>query len=127
MMTVYAFACRPVWAEERFNHIINETTSGRAKSEYLRCVSDPLPDLKFTEIRCRKVGPVHTSADFVRTATYRGMPEAKCGDVVRVGDWEGVIVDNNSSANFTILATSGRWKGLRLNVHPNDISFANAA
>jgi hypothetical protein len=123
MTTVYAFACRPVWAEERFDHIINETSAGRAKAEYLRCVSDPLPDLKFTQIRCRKIGAAQTSADFIRNAKYRGWPDAKCGDCVQVEDWEGVIVGHNSSANFDILATSGRWKGLRLNVHPNDVTL----
>jgi hypothetical protein len=118
---VYAFACsvagRPEWRET----IYNTTTRGKAKREHHSHVTEPWPDIAFTAIRCRKVGPAHTSADFRRVAEYRGLPAVRCGQPVTVGDASGTIVGHNSNANFNVLFHTGRWAGQTLNVHPSEL------
>jgi len=120
--TIFAFevtvAGKPDWWR-----VINATTRGQAKKEYHRHLQDPWPDIPFTLLRCRKLGPPQTSPEFRRTAEYRGIPNSKCGDRVRVGEGVGYIVGHNSSANFDVLfdKDSPKYAGLRLNVHPQSI------
>jgi len=121
---VFSFACSVVgtdWGEQ----IINARTRGRAKREYHLNVTDAWPDVPFTAIRARKVGAPHTSADFIRTAQYRGLPNVRCGQRVKVGEARGVIIGHNSSANFDVLFDddSPRYAGEILNCHPNGVTL----
>lgn len=120
MTAIYAFACRLRWHDHET--IYNAPTASAAKYRYLLDVREPCPDVRFTDIRIRKIGQPHTSADFKRNAAYRGMPNVECGQRVRVGDADGVIVGHNGSANFDVLFDAdSRYGGLVLNVHPCDI------
>lgn len=123
---VFAFTCsvvgQPDWAET-----INARSAGKARAEYWRRVSEPWPSIPFTAIRARNVGQPHTSDEFLRTAQYRGLPDVRCGQRVTAGRGRGVIVGNNSSANFDVLFDddSPEYAGLTLNVHPNSLIFAS--
>jgi hypothetical protein len=118
-MSVQAFN---VWAgSTNYGTVVNALTAGQAKAEYLRDVRDCWPDVKFTDIRARKLGPAQTSEAFLRTARYRGMPYLRCGDHVTVDGRHGFIVGHNDSANFDVLFDEGDWKGCVLNCHPHDI------
>jgi hypothetical protein len=103
--------------------VVNARTVGQAKMEYLRHLDGCFPNVKFTQITCRKVGGPVTSKHFIRNAEYRGLPQVRCGDAVKVGEARGVIVGHNSSANFDVLFDddSPRYAGLRLNVHPSEV------
>jgi hypothetical protein len=123
---IFAFKCSVAGTD--WDQIVNHTTNGKAKSEYHRQVSDVWPDVKFTDIRAYKLGPAHTSERFVDNANYRGMPDVKCGQRVRVGESRGYIVGHNSSANFNVLFDEDdkRWPGTTLNVHPTEIVLITA-
>jgi len=125
MADVHAFACRLRSSEHET--IVNNLSAGAAKYRFLLDVRDPWPDTKYTDIRVRKIGPAHTSEQFLRNAKYRGMPHIRCGDRVRVGEEEGAIVGHNGSANFDVLFTSGKWAGQTLNVHPSEVMLLDAA
>jgi hypothetical protein len=121
---VFSFACSVAgtdWGEE----IVNARTRGRAKREYHLSVIDAWPDVPFTAVRARKIGAPHTTADFIRNAQYRGLPNVRCGQRVKVGDARGVIVGHNSSANFDVLFDddSPRYAGQTLNCHPNEVTL----
>ena len=105
--------------------LVNERTPGRAKKTYWYQVVDAWPDVPFTAMRCRKLGPPQNTREFKRTAEYRGLPHVNCGDRVQVGQAGGVIVGKNSSANFDVLfdVDAPEYRGLRLNVHPAEILF----
>jgi hypothetical protein len=124
MSDVFAFqvtvAGEPTWGK-----VINAHSAGKAKADYWRQVTDPWPDVPYTAIRCRKLGPPVTSESFARTATYRGLAHVRCGDRVVCGAARGVIVGNNSSANFDVLfdIDSPEFPGLRLNCHPGELTF----
>jgi len=119
--TVFAFACRVAGKPEWRETIYNATSSGKAKQEHHANVTEPWPDIPFTAIRCRKIGPAHTSADFRRVAEYRGLPAIRCGQAVQVGGAAGTIVGHNSNANFNVLFHTGQWAGQTLNVHPSEV------
>lgn len=121
---VFAFEVRV--AGKDWAVIINARSSGQAKFLFWR---ENSPDFSFTEIRVRKLGAPQTPESFIHTAKYRGLPDARCGQRVRVGDATGVIVGSNSSANFDVLfdTDSPRYAGLRLNVHPQEIVFTEGA
>ena len=127
MNEVFAFEVSVT--ETDWKDIINTRNAGRAKSEYHQRVADVWPDIPYTAIRARKIGPPHTSAGFERNAKYRGMPDVRCGDRVKVGNSFGVIVGHNSSANFDILfdEDAPRYADLRLNVHPQEIEVLEVA
>ena len=121
MSDVYAFACRvdgAAWGETT----INALSRGEAKVRYWRDVSESWENVKYTDVRARKVGPAHTSERFLHNARYRGMPDVRCGDEVTVGKHQGVIVGHNSSANFDVLFTTGPWTSNTLNVHPSEVT-----
>jgi hypothetical protein len=105
-----------------WHQVINHATAGKAKAKYWRDVRESWPDVPFTAIRCRKLGSPRTSAEFVRNAVYRGLPNVKCGQRVQVGQSAGVIVGHNSSANFDVLFDddSPLYAGQILNVHPSE-------
>lgn len=121
---LFAFACRTSWAPQWGETIYNARTAGQAKVRHFWQVRDAWCDTKFTDIRCRKVGGPHTSERFKDNAKYRGMPDVRCGQRVRVGDHgDGVIVGHNASANFDVLFDTGRWAGQTLNCHPQSVEL----
>lgn len=99
---------------------VNSTTLGKAKAELLKDIQDCWPATKFTDVVGRKAGPPHTSAGFLRTAKYRGLPDLRCGHQVSVNGRKGFVVGHNDSANFDVLFDEGDWKGCVLNCHPAD-------
>lgn len=117
---VFAFE---VWAvDSPHRRIINARSSGAARYDYLLDVRDCWPDAKYTDMRSRKLGPAHTSSEFLRTAKYRGMPDLRCGEAVTVNGRTGVVVGHNDSANFDVLFDVGTdWAGAVLNVHPSEL------
>jgi hypothetical protein len=99
---------------------VNARTSGQAKRDYHLDVIDAWPEVPFTAMRCRKLGPPQTSERFVHNAQYRGLPDVKCGQRVMVGNASGVIVGHNSSANFDVLfEEDSKYPGMKLNCHPD--------
>jgi hypothetical protein len=122
MKPIYAFACRTTWAPEWGETIYNRATAGQAKADHFHEVRDAWCHTKFTDIRVRKVGAPHTSERFIDNAKYRGMPDVRCGQRVKVGDSFGTIVGHNSSANFDVLFDEGKYSGLTLNVHPSEVT-----
>lgn len=121
-MRIYAFECFPKDKPE-WSSIINHSSRGKAKTEYWSRVNESW-DIPFTEIRARKVGGPQTSEDFARNAEYRGLPNIKCGQRVKVGANCGAIVGHNSSANFRVLFDEdSKYKGSILSVHPSGIEI----
>lgn len=120
----YAFY---VWVNSRpeFHRIINARSAGKAKYEYFIDISESW-DIKFTELRVRKVGDCHSSDRFIHNAQYRGVPHVRCGDRVIVGEGRGVIIGHNDSANFDVLFDddSPKYPGETLNVHPGEVEYA---
>jgi hypothetical protein len=110
-----------------WHETINETNPGRAKQEYHSRLLDAWPDLKFTDLRVRLVGAPKTSEAFLRNAAYRGLPDARCGDRVKVGEATGTIVGHDAASRFEVLfdAASPKYAGLRLSVHPADTLIIN--
>lgn len=102
--------------------VVNERTRGRAKRAYHLDVIDAWPDVPFTAMRARKLGPAQTSAAFDHCAKSRGV-DLHCGQAVLVNGCRGVVVGHNSSANFDVLfdSDSPRYAGLRLSVHPSEL------
>ena len=101
--------------------LINARTAGKAKYQHWLNIIDCMPDLPITAMRARKVGPPHTSDQFMRNASYRGIPQLRCGQRVKVGEASGFVVGHNSSANLDVLFDddSPRYAGMTLNVHPD--------
>ena len=115
-----------VWVDgqQSWARTINARSSGKAKAEYHRSVSECY-QVDFCRMRCRKIGGPVTTSQFMHNAAYRGMPEIRCGQRVRVGENPGVIVGHNESANFNVLFddNSPEYPGLTLNVHPRDVKI----
>lgn len=130
MNEVFAFACGVVGQEP--TRTVNHRSAGKAKAAYLADVRDCWPDVQFTDLFARKLGPAVTSDQFKRNALYRGMPEVRCGTRVLVataqGQARGAIVGHNASANFDVLFDDDGplFAGLVLNVHPGDIKVEAA-
>jgi len=124
---VFAFAARVVNAPEWGETLYNTTTAGRAKREHLSRVCEAWPEVKFTDVRVRKVGVPHTSAEFRDTAQYRGLPQVSCGQRVELplihgGSARGTIVGHNASANFEVLFDeNSALAGRTGNVHPHEL------
>lgn len=120
---VFAFEVRV--ANTSWSRIINAPTAGRAKRLYHQDVMDAWPDIPFTAIRVRKLGPAHTSEAFKCNAKYRGRPDIRCGQRVAVNGAMGTITGHNESANFNVLFDDDapRYAGLTLNVHPQDVKL----
>jgi len=116
-----------VWVKgfEQHPTKINARTPGKAKRMVHLDVSDCWPDLPFTAMRVRKIGEPHTSQAFIRNAIYRGLPDVRCGQRVKVGAARGVIVGHNSSANFDVLFDddSPLYAGQVLNCHPQGVTL----
>ena len=110
-----SFACRLRGSDHE--RILNRETAGQAKADYFRDISEI--GCRYTDIRVRRLGAPITTDGLARTAKRRGVPFARAGMRVKVGDDFGHIVDNNDSSNFDVLFETGRHKGLTLNCHPN--------
>ncbi len=114
MRNIRAFACRV--AGSSHETVINELSSGRAKSEFMRHLDmDTIP---FTDVRVRTLGQPVTTEGINRVAKYRGVPFVKAGMRCQVGESGGSIVGHNASANFDVLFEDGPYKGQTLNCHP---------
>ncbi len=124
MNNVFAFEVwvhnKPQWAS-----IVNARTIGQAKSQYHNSITESWSDIPFILVRAKKIGPPQTSIQFKNNAIYRGLPNVKCGDRVKVGDACGTIVGHNNSANFDVLfdGDSPKYANLKLNVHPSECKF----
>ncbi len=109
--------------------VVHAASAGKAKAHYWRHVTDPWPDIPFTAVRCRRLLAPQSSEEFIKVAVYRGLPDARCGDRVRVGRAVGTIVGYNCSANFDVLFDddSQDYAGERLNVHPASLTFIQSS
>ncbi len=122
MPAIFAFEVgvknRPNWGM-----VVNHKSRGKAKSYYYQGLLDAWPDIPFTDLRCRKLGPPQTSLTFKFNAEYRGLPGVKCGDRVNVNGSKGTITGHNSSANFNVLFDDDApmYAGMTLNVHPQEL------
>jgi hypothetical protein len=114
MSELCAFACRVVGSEHET--VVHETSRGRAKSQFVRDLD--IDGIGFTDIRSRNLGKPMNTEGISRVAKHRGVPFAKAGMRVQVGQSRGHIVGHNSSANFDVLFDEGPYKGARLNCHP---------
>jgi hypothetical protein len=110
---------------QNWSTTINASTAGKAKYRYLLDVQESWQGVTFKDLTCRVVGRPQSSERFINNAKYRSLPDARCGDRVRVGDSMGYIVGHNSSANFDIEFDSGKYAGLVLNVHPQEMEIIN--
>jgi hypothetical protein len=107
-----------------YPEIVHAATAAKAKYKRYLSFKDAGWDIEFKHLRCRSLGLPKTSAEFKRTAKYRGVEFAEIGMRVQVGPDFGVLVKNNASANFDVLFESGKWAGQELNCHPNwDIKY----
>lgn len=127
---VFAFECR-VKGTSTGGTIVHDRTRSKARYSYLLNVRDCYPDITFADIDVRKVGAPITTEAFKRTAAYRGMPDLRVGQRVKVRVYRdgvnvearGAIVGHNDSANFEVLFDddSPVFAGATLNVHPGDL------
>lgn len=119
--TVFAFACGVKGTE--WTRTVNARTRGRAKSMYWREIQDPWPDVPFTAITSHKVGQPRTSEDDLRCFSYRGLPQLRCGHLVRTkSGHSGTVVGHDASANVRVLFDeNSRYKGQTLSVHPDEM------
>lgn len=117
-LTVSAYECWIAMYPEH-KRIVNAHSRGSAKAEYFREVREPLPDIQFTEMRCRKVGKPQKDSMFAHVASLRGCEFAYCGMKVKVGDNFGIIVGaGGGGAYFKILFTTGEYIGQSVYCHP---------
>lgn len=117
MVEVFAFECRhKAYAEGR---IINAESRGKALYEYFLDVREPWPDVKWTDLRCRRIGGPKADEMFRHVAELRGMPDLEPGERITSKYGDGVIVGaGGGGANFKILFDSGKFAGQKLIVHP---------
>lgn len=103
--------------------VVNSSSAGRAKSEYLLDVQDAWPSVKYTDITVRKIGGPVSSERFRKTCEHRGL-KINCGDEIFVDKNRGYIVGSDPSANIRVLfdKDSG-WPNLVLSVHPGEIKY----
>ena len=104
--------------------VINASSPGKAKHECHRSVLEAWPDVPFTAMRARRMDGHHTSPAFRANAAYRGLPNLRCGDRVKVGESCGTVVDHDASANIVVLFDKGsRYGEIRLSVHPSEMEI----
>lgn len=123
-MTIHAYN---VWLRgEETPFVINARSRGHAKARALRRIGDCLPDLRYTDLRVTLYNKTTiTTHDFKRTAAYRGFPDLRCGQRVRVGQNIGTVIDHTSSATFLVLFDDDapRYAGMSLSVHPDEMEL----
>ena len=118
---VYAFACFVKRKSDWGLTIYNARSANEAKRLHFKSVTEIYPQIKYTDVRARKLGIPHTSEAFKHTAQHRGMPGLLCGDVVKVGLSKGVVVGHTASACFEVLFFEGAYKDIRMSVHPAEL------
>lgn len=117
-VAAYEVCVRHPNGERTWARVINARSAGAAKYEYFLDLQDPWPDIPYTALRVRCVSKrCVTPTGFARVAEYRGVSYG-CGDRVRVGERQGVVVGHNDSSNFQVLMDGDRYPG---NVHPGEI------
>jgi hypothetical protein len=119
---IRAYECTVVGTD--WHTVIHATSAGKAKYRYLRAVRDAWDTVTFKDVRCRSLGAPRDTEKFLHTAKYRGI-DLHIGDRVMVGGSSGYVVDSDSSANFTVEFTEGRFKGCVLSVHPSEMRRAS--
>lgn len=121
---LFSFECYPAGQPEWATRL-NASTRGQAKALYHSDLSDSWPSIPFTAIRCRKLGPPESSAGFLQTAAYRGHPDARCGDRVKVSGTLGTLVGVGTGALFKVHfdADAPRYAGQQLLCHPDEMVF----
>ena len=116
MRNVFAFECwipNAPWGDVR--ETINAQSSGAAKAHYWRRVVDAWPDIPYTAVHVRKLGPPQSDAAFLIGVGYRGIPQARCGDRVTWKNGGGVIVGFGGGGAWLEVLTDEGWRGY---VHP---------
>lgn len=104
------------FSREIFSH-----SRGAAKSEYLIDIQDCCPDIKYTDLICRKIGNVFNTKAFLHTCEKRGI-KLNIGQRVVVGDNTGYVVGSDCSSNIRVLFDEkSDWPKLILSVHPQEI------
>lgn len=124
---IYAFHVTVKGHEDHgWGQTINAASAGEAKAEYHRMVTESWPDIPFTALRVRKLGAPVTSERFIANAIYRGMPDLRCGQRVKVeSGGVGTVVGHNSSANLDVRFDddSPAYPSLTLNCHPDSVTL----
>ena len=124
-MILRAYECRldPEWitSEGPFRKTVMAENAGKARYHCLLDLRDAGYRVRFQDIRVRSTSslPLVTLDAFAETARRRGVPFARIGMKVKVGEHSGIITGKNDSSNFDVLFTEGPHKGLALNCHPN--------
>ena len=114
---VPGFICEGV----EYSKTVFAQTAGKARYRCLRDLHDAgweSIEFKHIHVRVTESLSMRTIEAFARTAGYRGVPFARIGMRVQVGNHQGIIVGNNDSANFQVFFTAGPHRGLDLNCHP---------
>ena len=115
--TVQSYACRLKGIDHETT--ITAKSAGKAKAAYRSQLLDVFDRVEFRDIRVRSLGGPVTSDEFRRNAEYRGVPFAKVGMRVRVGEAMGTIIGHDSSANWRVLFDEDtRYQGGTLSCHP---------
>jgi len=122
VIEVFAFECRHKDRSETTT--INAPTRGAALADFYHDVRDCWPDVKWTDLRARKVGGPVASDMFRHVARIRGLPDMRPGERFTSGYGDGVIVDAGSGANFVVIFDSGQWAGQRMMLHPSEFTRA---
>ena len=111
---IYAFSC----TIDNYEHsrIVNATSSGKAKTWYFGYLREPCPDLKYTQVRCRKVGLPITTDEIAQIAEYRGVGFVRAGMRVQEGlNRMGTIVGAGGGGAYLEVAFDDGGHGY---VHP---------
>lgn len=126
MPEVRAFSCyipNAPWGDHETFVVAH--SAGKAKVQYWNHVNDAWLDIPYTAGRAKVCmgSIVVQTKEFRHTAAYRGLTFARLGMEVQCGNekcdiWNGVIVGQNSSANFDVLFSDGPHAGQKLNCHP---------
>ena len=104
-----------------FRRDIFSHSRGAAKSEYLIDIQDCYPGIKYTDLRCRKIGDIFNTEGFLHTCERRGI-KLNIGQRVAVGDNKGYVVGSDCSSNIRVLFDEdSNWPKLTLSVHPQEI------
>jgi len=121
---IFAFE---VWVKGYEEHpsVVNAATAGKAKYRQWLEVRDAWQDTPITAMRSRRIGAARSDQNFLHTARYRGLPDLRCGQRVRVGTDLGRVAGSNSSANFDVIFDDDapRYAGLTLSVHPSELEI----
>jgi len=112
MMRAYRVHCRGA------SSVFYAHSAGKARYQALLDIREAWPEVTFADLRVESAG-VDQRADrqFGRVCKMRGVPSWRIGQRVRVGEYGGVLVGADDSANFVVLLDEGR----RVHAHVGDI------